>query len=116
MKCPLCQKKLLIIGSHENISRWDCPTKYQTTQHEKYMIFDINIIETHYSIRGSRTIINLFPYKMETWQIPDEYPGFSTIHHFTKEKGWAEIYIGPSIEIKSQKHLLERLKLITVFS
>jgi hypothetical protein len=118
MKCPLCHKDMLLIGGDP--IGWDCPTKNTikesfrwTTPPEGY----VDALVTHYFVRGSCATVTLFPFKVETWVVPEESPGVSTVSHWLKEQHrFDKVFSCPAISLDDTDKLLARLKLLMVFS
>lgn len=116
MHCPLCDKELLVIGDRGTCYSsefkppigWDCVTHVQGDS--------LGSIVPHYSVRGARATVTLFPFKIDTWQVPEEYEGVSTVYHYLDGRGWVKVWSCPAISLDDTDKLLARLKLLIVFS
>ena len=108
MLCPLCNKQLVDVYSkqHDPPIGWDCMT---------YVKGGVNGERTtHYSVRGARATVMLFPFKIDTWQVVDEYPGRSVVYHWAN--GWKQVWSCDAIPLTETDKLLARLKLLLIFS
>lgn len=115
MECPLCHKELVVIGDRGgqcNSSEfkppigWDCLT---------YVKSDIEGgVTCHYSVRGARATAILYPFRIDTWYVPEE-EGVSTVYHFGRF-GWEKVWSCPAISLEHEEKLVARLKLLLVFS
>jgi len=109
MQCPLCNKDLIMVGalySKGPFIGWDCPDN---------VIVDVDSLGAHYSIRGALTIINIFPFKIETWRKPNEYPGTSDLYHYLKDAGWTKFLTTSAIPITTEEKLLNKLRILMTF-
>lgn len=121
MKCPLCNKYMMLVGSDAGIG-WDCEKKARIPYKHGLTGEIWHISTPHYSVRGARADTIIFPYKIETWEVATESPGVSTVYHHKSAKddgtkySWEKLFSCPSLPIADEAKLLERLKLLTVFS
>lgn len=119
MKCPLCHQYMSLIGVDTNLIGWDCQTKncIKEAIQDKWGGEWLDRCVSHYSVRGARATITLFPFQIETWEVPEESPGVSTVSHWLKEKHrFDKVFSCPAISLDDTDKLLARLKLLIVFS
>ncbi len=117
MKCPLCHKEMLLIGGDD--IGWDCQTKncIKESIKDRQSGDWIDSHVSHYSIRGAGAFVTIFPFKIETLEVPEENPGVSTVSHWLKEQHrFDKVFSCPAISLDNTEKLLERLKLLMVFS
>lgn len=121
MKCPLCHKEMLLVGGEYGPSEigWDCQTKncIKEAIKDRQSGDWIDSYVSHYSVRGAGAFVTIFPFKIETWEVPEENPGVSTVSHWLKEQHrFDKVFSCPAISLDNTEKLLERLKLLMVFS
>lgn len=109
MKCPLCNKDLVMIGamySKGPFIGWDCPNN---------VLVDKDSFGSHYSVRGALIIVNIFPFKIETWRKPHEHIGTSDLYHYLEDFGWRKFAVTSAIHLTTEEKLLNKLKVLVIF-
>lgn len=111
---------MMLVGSDAGIG-WDCEKKARIPYKHELTGEIWHISTPHYSVRGARADVVIFPFKIETWEVATESPGVSTVyHHKAGTSGtrysWEKLFSCSSLSIADEAKLLERLKLLTVFS
>jgi hypothetical protein len=111
MNCPICQKKVYDITTNGTTIGWECLT-------QDTIVWGDQIISTpHYSVRGSRTEINICPFRVETYASVDEVGEYSSLYHYTPSKGsWLKFGSCRGWPISTEEKMKERLRLLLVFS
>jgi hypothetical protein len=117
MKCPVCQEQLLPVGDHTAYGSksfpsigYNCPTQ---------SVLPHNVITSHYTVRGTNTIITAYPYRLSIWaQTNHPSQGSTSILQYSEETKKFEYVTSLPIlfELDSEEKLRQRLSILVTFS
>jgi hypothetical protein len=128
MKCPVCQVEMSevrtgsVIGSLpgrpdmalREFTGYDCPTRNKLPH---------GVLTPHCTMRGSNTIITLFPYRLSSWDY-DDRPSSSTLYQYHLDDPQVPSGTGrftkvvdlPKVKITDEVAMLEKFAIYVLFS